>query len=309
MTKVLVTGGDGFLAHAVREILPDAVFATRRDGDLTQLAETEKLFDKIKPQAVLHLAAEVGGVKMNAERNADMFALNAQLNVNVLQAAQKRRTPKLFSILSSCAYPETAGAVMSEDDLHSGMPFAGNLGYGFSKRMLDLQTRMVREQDKLNWFTITPVTMFGPHDDFSLETGHVAGALMRKCFSAKKNGAPLEVWGTGKAVRQFVYVRDVARLLVQILSSARAPEAGNVIMAPDDGISIGQLAEDIAHAFDFKGPIKFDTSKPEGQMVRVIKSKHFRELFPDFKFTPREQALKATAEWFEKNQDKIPTSR
>lgn len=305
MTKVLVTGGDGFLAHAVRDIMPGAAFASRRDGDLSQLAEAERLFDRIKPEAVLHLAAEVGGVKTNAEHNAEMFALNAQVNVNVLHAAQKRKVPKLVSLLSSCAYPEDSSRALSEDDLHSGMPFAGNLGYGFSKRILDIQTRLVHEQNKLSWLTVTPVTMFGPHDDFSLETGHVAGALMRKCFLAKKEGKPLDVWGTGKAVRQFVYVRDVARLLVEILNLPSVPEAGNVIMAPDDGISIGQLAEEIAKAFDFAGPLKFDTSKPEGQMVRVIRSRHFQKLFPGFEFTPRTQALRETADWFAKNQDKI----
>ncbi len=294
--KILVTGAGGLLGHAVREVCPEAVFLTSRDGDLRDLRITQNLFEKYRPDYVLHLAAKVGGVKANREQNADFFTDNVQINANVLSAAQHCKVKALISILSSCAYRFYSDRSSTEEDLHEGMPFEGNLGYGYAKRMLDLHSRLLSEQYGCRFATLTPATMYGPHDNFDLEKGHVIAALMHKCLLARQQKKPLEVWGSGKAVRQFVYVKDAAKLLVNWLEKISGAE--NLIMAPDAGISIRELAYQIAAAMDFKGDIHFDTAQPEGELVRRLESKKCSNLFPDFTFTPMNLGLQETAHWF-----------
>ncbi|HXT02301.1 MAG TPA: NAD-dependent epimerase/dehydratase family protein [Elusimicrobiota bacterium] len=299
MPQVLITGAGGLVGHALRGLLPGARFAARADADLTDLAAVERLFEETRPEKVVHLAADVGGVKKNAARNADLLASNALINTHVLNVAARRGVSRLVSVLSSCAYAFYPDRPTTESDLHIGLPFAGNLGYGYSKRMLDVQTHLLAEQYGCRFSTITPATIFGPNDDWDLEDGHVLGSLIHKCFLAKRDGKPLEVWGSGRAVRQFVYSRDVARVLVAALDSFDGP--GSTIVSDGPGITIGDLARAVARAMDFDGPIVFDASKPEGALVRVIKSEAFERRFPGFMFTRFEDALRETARWFADN--------
>jgi len=303
--EILVTGGGGLLGHAFKKIFPEAVFLTRKDGDLTDLGETKRLFEKFKPKRVLHLAAQVGGVKKNAAKNADLFSENILINTNVLNAARESGVSRLISILSSCVF-SFQDRPSTEDDLHHGMPFEGNLGYGYAKRMLDVQTRLLADQYGVKFSTITPVTMYGPYDDWDLEGGHVVASLIQKCFLAKQHNKSLEVWGSGKAVRQFVFAPDVARVLLKALDFFKGPDT--VIVAADSGMTIADLAKQIAKAVGFKGPIVFNPDMPEGQRVKVIQSRRFTEEFPGFKFTPLEEGLKITTEWFSEQNVSIGTS-
>lgn len=297
--ELLVTGGSGLVGCALREIVPEATFLNRKDSDLTDLCKVRNLFEQFKPKKIIHCAAEVGGVKRNAEKNADMFTLNVQINTNVLNVAQQCKAEKLVTVLSNCVFQEHPEKPPTEKEIHKQMPFHGHLGYGYAKRMLDLQIHLLREQYGCNFTSITPVTIFGPNDNWDLNESHVVGSLIHKCFLAKKNGTPLELWGSGKAVRQFVYSLDVARILMEVLEKYDDPST--IIVAPEKGIAIRTLAETVVKLMNFPGPIAFDQSKPEGESVRVLDSSKFRSLFPDFKFTPLETALKSTIEWFEKN--------
>jgi len=299
--KTLVTGSGGLLGHAVREICPEAFFVTSRDCDLMDPHKTLRLFRKAKPDRVIHLAAQVGGVKKNAAQNADLLTSNVMINTNVLNAARECGVSRLLSVISSCAYRVYADRPSCEEDLHEGLPFAGNLGYGFSKRLLDIQTRLLYEQYQCRFSTITPVTIYGPNDNWDLEDGHVVASLIHKCHLAKARNKPLEVWGSGRAVRQFVFSHDAARVLARLLDMPSGPQT--VIVAPDSGVAIRELAEAVAKAMDFAGPIVFDGSKPEGQLIRVLRSKRFSELFPDFKFTPLDEGLRKTARWFLAHED------
>lgn len=298
-TEILVTGGGGLLGHALRQICPQATYLTSRHYDLRDPCEVGRLFDEHEPRRILHLAARVGGIKVNAEKNADLFADNVKINTNVLSEAHRRGVSRLVSVLSSCAFPVLAERPASEEDLHLGLPYVGNLGYGYAKRMLDLQTKLLWEQHRSQFSTLTPVTLFGPHDNWDLEEAHVLAALIHKCLFAKQQDRPLEVWGSGDAVRQFVFVQDVARLLLWELDHFVAPTT--VIVAADTGLTIRALAHRIAEAMDFRGPMVFDTSKPEGQRVRVMKSAQFATRFPDFVFTSFEEGLKITVQWFEQH--------
>lgn len=295
--KILVTGGDGMLGHALRKVCPEATFVSRQEADLRDLSQVERIFEKYKPEAVLHCAAIVGGVQANAERNADFFTDNIQINTNVLSVAARHRVMRLLSLLSSCAFQTYAERASTEDDLHQGVPFEGDRGYAYSKRMLDIQTQLIWKQDGLRFSTVTPVTMYGPHDDWDLENSHVLSALIYKCFLAKRDSKPLTVWGSGKAVRQFVFVEDVARFLTRVLEKIEGPDT--LILAPDQGISIRELAEGIAREMHFEGPIEYDRSKPEGQLHKVLESKKFSKKFPEFNFTPFHKGLKETIAWFE----------
>lgn len=296
-TDVLITGAHGLLGSSLRRLLPGATAIGRGDGDLRDRAAVQAIFDRLRPRRVIHLAAEVGGVKRNATCNPELLADNALINTNVLEAAHRFGVQSLISVLSSCAYRFYDDRASHEGDLHEGLPFDGNLGYGYAKRLLEIQTRLLRRSGRA-YGTITPVTMYGADDDWDLEAGHVVAALIHKSFLARARGGAFEVWGSGKAIRQFIYAPDVARVLIEAIEDP--PES--LIVAADRGISIGDLARAVAAATDFQGEIVFDSSKPEGAAVRVLESRDFIRRFPRFAFTPLAQGLWETARAFAAKQ-------
>lgn len=295
--KTLVTGGSGLLGYALRELLPEGSFVSSRNYDLRDICVTRKMFEDYQPDFVVHLAANVGGVRKNARENAKLFSDNILINTNVLTVANEYRTRRLVSLLSSCGYQFYNDRPSNEDDLHIGAPIFGNLGYASSKRMLDIQTKLLENQCGCEFMTITPVTMYGPNDNWDLEDGHVIGSLIHKCYLAKIQGSPLEIWGSGKARRQFVFSYDVAKFILEILKRPYfGPET--TIISPNDGLTIKELAQCVADAMEFKGEIKFDVSRPEGALTKVLKSKKFREQFPNFPFTDIKKGLELTVQWF-----------
>ncbi len=293
---LLVTGGTGLLGSALKDLGPNATYVCSRDADLTDIEQVRSLFDRLKPRRVLHLAAQVGGVKANAIRNADLFTENVQINTNVLSTAQHAGVSRLISVLSSCAFQLYSDRASAEEDLHIGMPFKGNLGYSWSKRSLDIQTRLLAEQCGARFSTIAPVTMYGAHDEFDPDEGHVVAALIARCVSAKRHDEPLVVWGNGRAMRQFVYVGDVARFLLEALERDDGPET--VIVAPDDGLSVAELAPIVAEVIGFNGPIVFDQDQPEGVLVKRLKSRRTDTWLTDFQFTPLYEGIKNTVAWY-----------
>ncbi|MBI4370254.1 MAG: NAD-dependent epimerase/dehydratase family protein [Elusimicrobia bacterium] len=297
--SLLVTGGNGLLGQALRELCPSAVFAARRDADLTDLSQTRALFTRHKPSQVIHAAALVGGVKRNAEKNADFALVNSQINANVLTASRETGVTRLLSFLASCAFGGWEKGKLSEDDLYQGAPYDGNSGYGYSKRMLDVELRLISRQYGVHYSSLTPVSMYGPYDNWDLEDGHVVSALIHRCYLAKRDGKALDVWGKGEAVRQFIFVKDVARLALETLR--RNDDSETMIVAAGGGIAIKDLVSEVAKAMDFRGPVHFDAAKPEGQKIKVLESRIFKSRYPDFEFTPLDQGLRFTVDWFLKN--------
>ena len=294
---LVVTGGTGLLGSAIRQAFPQAVFLSSTDGDLRDIGVAYRIFTELRPSKVVHLAARVGGVKENATHNVAFFEDNALINAAVLSAARRARVPKLISLLSSCAFPLFAERSTKENDLHSSAPCQGNEGYGYAKRMLDVHTCLVAREEGLDWSTLTPVTMYGPHDSFDAESGHVVGSLIRRCWEAKSYGVPFNVWGSGQAVRQFVFVRDVAQVILERLERVHGSSA-TIIIAPDDGRTIKSLAEFIARTMNYTGPIQFDPRQPEGVLVKRVCSTEFSAQFPNFRFTPLHTGLSETVQWF-----------
>jgi GDP-L-fucose synthase len=293
---LLVTGGTGLLGHALRPLCPDAVFVSSHECDLRERREVITLFQDVRPSQVIHLAARVGGVKANAEQNVELLESNAAINAAVLSAARERGVRRLIAVLSSCAFPLYDDRPSTEADLHAELPYQANLGYAFSKRLLDVHVGLVARDKGLWWSTIAPVTMYGPHDHFDSDTGHVIGALFHRCWRAKQTGQALTVWGSGEAVRQFVFVNDIARLLIVMLKYTLGPQT--VIIAPDAGMTIRALADAVARAMQYEGPIHYDTSQPEGVRVKRLHSDCFPKAFSTFAFTTLEDGLKETARWY-----------
>ena len=294
---LLVTGGTGLLGSAILALRPDALCLSQADGDLRERCDTERLFNDIRPGQVLHLAALVGGVQANAARNGQFFEDNLLINTNVLAAARRLRVPRLVTALSSCAFSFYPDRPTTEEDLQRGTPFDGNVGYATAKRMLDLHIHLASRDHGCDWTSLTPVSMYGPHDNFDLQDGHVVGSLIHRCWLAKREKTPLVVWGSGEAIRQFVFVKDVARLMVAALINAQASDT--VIVAPDTGVTIRVLAQSIANAMQFNGPIQYDCTKPEGVRVKRLASRSFHARFKEFQFTDLEAGLQETVEWFE----------
>lgn len=293
---LLITGGTGLLGSAIRKIQPDAIFLSRADGDLRDRSVAERLLKEIRPVQIVHLAGLVGGVKVNAANNSRFFEDNALINTAVLSAARFLRIQRLVSLLSSCAFPLFPDRATTEDDLQASLPYDGNAGYGYAKRMLDIHTRLVAKEEGWKWTTLTPVTLYGPRDSFDPEGGHVVGSLIRRCWAAKTTGTPYVVWGSGRAVRQFVFVDDVARIVVDALQ--RNLDSTTTIIAPDAGITVQTLAETIAAVMGYTGPILFDHNQPEGVLVKRLRSMTFSARFPDCRFTSLRNGLDATVRWF-----------
>ncbi len=298
---LLVTGGTGLLGSALRQAVPQALFLSSADGDLRDIGVAQRIFSALRPSRVIHLAARVGGVKENAAENTAFFEDNALINAAVLSAARRARVPKLTALLSSCAFPLFTDRPTTESDLQSSAPYQGNAGYGYAKRMLDVHIRMVAAEEGFDWSTLTPVTMYGPYDSFDADSGHVVGSLIRRCWEAKTGGTPYTVWGSGRAVRQFVFVRDVARLIVHGMDRSLGP--ATTIVAPDEGITIKTLAESIAQTMAYSGPILFDHTQPEGVLVKRLRSGHFTSQFPSFQFTGLREGLTETMRWFVRDRE------
>lgn len=293
---LLITGGTGLLGSAVRKIHPDAIFLSRADGDLRDRSVAQRLLEEIRPAQILHLAGLVGGVKANAANNSRFFEDNVLINTAVLSAARTLQIQRLVALLSSCAFPLFSDRSTSENDLQAALPYDGNAGYGYAKRMLDLHIRLVAKEEGWKWTTLTPVTIYGPQDSFDPEAGHVVGSLIRRCWAAKTTGTPYIVWGSGRAVRQFVFVDDVASIAVDSLQGNL--DSTTTIIAADAGITIQTLAETIANVMGYRGSIVFDQSQPEGVLVKRLHSTTFSSRFPQQQFTSLRAGLEAAVRWF-----------
>lgn len=299
--KILVTGADGLVGYALRELCAEDarfVFVGKSHADLRSSEETELLFCDVSPSYVVHLAALVGGIGGNMMHSGDFFIDNLRININVLEAARKLKVKKLYAFMSTCIFPQEAVYPLNVRDLHNGPPHPSNFGYAYAKRMLDVQTRAYKSQYGLEYQTLIPTNVYGPNDNWDLLEGHVAASLIHKCFLAKSTNSPLVIWGSGKAKREFLYSRDLARIIKILLDNDFILNEP-LIISPSSEVSISDLAESIVEAFGFEGIVKFDSSKPEGQLRKPSDNSPFLKLFPSFNFTSLSQGVTETVEWFE----------
>lgn len=280
-------------------------FASTNDADLRERTATEALFDQVKPTHVIHLAALVGGLFRNLNRNLDFFKINSKINDNVLSTAHKHGVKKVISCLSTCNFPDKTPYPINETMLHNGPPHETNFGYSYAKRMIDVQNKGYHMQHGLTYTSVIPTSVFGPHDNFNLEDGHVLPGLIRRAFDAKESGTPFVIWGTGSPLRQFIYSLDLGSLFLWVLREYNEVEPIILSAGPDDEISIKEVAELVVEAVGFKGEVIHDLSKSDGQYKKTVCNDKMRKYLPNASFTPFKQAIRETCEWYAANADHV----
>ena len=299
--NVLLTGGGGFLgSHLVERLRADGVepvVARKRDYDLTRWDDAERLFADVRPELVIHLAAEVGGIGANRDNPGRYWYANLMMGAHVLELARLHGTAKVVTLGTICEYPKFTPVPFREEDLWNGYPEETNAPYGIAKKTQLVGAQTYREQYGLNAIYLLPVNLYGPRDNFDLETSHVIPALIRKMLEAQaRDESEVVLWGDGSPTREFLYVEDCAEGIV--LASLRYDGAEPVNLGTGEEITIRDLAELIGEATGFEGEIVWDTSKPNGQPRRKLDTSRARELFGFEAKTPFSEGIARTVAWY-----------
>lgn len=306
---ILVTGGSGLVGKAIETIVnlenksnESWIFVSSKDANLCDYAATMQLFEKYKPTHVIHLAAMVGGLFHNMSHNLDFLRENLHMNDNVLQISCETHVKKVISCLSTCIFPDKTEYPIDETMIHNGPPHPSNFGYSYAKRMIDVMNRAYFEQNGCIFTSVVPCNIFGPHDNYNPQSSHVIPGLIRKLYDIiQEGGDTFTVMGTGKPLRQFIYSLDLAKLFLWVLREYNDIDPIILSVDEDAEVSIKQVAEELAKAYDFKGEIVFDTTKADGQFKKTASNNKLRSLLPDFKFTPFSQAIKESVDWYKEN--------
>ncbi|GAA5910091.1 GDP-L-fucose synthase family protein [Sporobolomyces salmoneus] len=321
---ILVTGGTGLVGSAIEHTINHEavgsrfgkfneddqwVFLSSKDGDLRDLKQTMAIFEKYKPTHVIHLAALVGGLFKNMKYKLTFLRDNCLINDNVMWASKETGVQKLISCLSTCVFPDKVTYPIDESHVHLGPPHESNFGYAHGKRLVDVYNHAYNEEFGCNFTSAIPTNIFGPHDNYDLEDSHVIPGLVHKCLLAKKNGTPFTVSGSGTPLRQFIYSRDLAKLFIWQLKEY--PEIDPIILSvgEKDEITIKQVAEAIVKSVGFQGEVTWDSSKADGQYKKTASNDKLMKYLPDFQFTPFDQALQESVDWFVQNYDSARTGK
>ena len=308
--KIIITGGAGFLGSFVVDELTRRGFTNlyvprRKDFDLTQERDVERLYDEQKPDVILHLAAEVGGIGANRDNPGRFFYANLAMGMHLIEFARKRGLKKFVQTGTICAYPKFTPIPFREDELWNGYPEETNAPYGIAKKALLVMCQSYRAQYGLDGIFILPVNLFGPRDNFHMHSSHVIPALVRKCVEARKKGADhITAWGTGSASREFLYVQDCANGLIEAMLHYESDQPLNLGSGRE--ITIKDLTELVAGLSGFKGKIVWDPTKPDGQPRRCLDVSRAKETIGWSAKTSLEDGLKKTIEFFEAHADAPP---
>jgi GDP-L-fucose synthase len=300
--RVTVTGGAGFLGSFItsklREWGAQEIFVpTIEEYDLVKPEDIQRMYDAGKPDLVIHLAALAGGIGANRARPADFFYVNLMMGVQLMHEAWQRGVEKFVALGTICAYPKFTPLPFREENLWDGYPEETNAPYGLAKKMMLVQAQAYREQYGFNSIYLMPVNLYGPRDNFNLETSHVIPALIRKCLEAKQRGdQEVILWGDGSPTREFLYAEDAAEGILMGAEQYSGSEPVN--LGSGQEISIKNLAELIARQTGFEGELVWDTSQPNGQPRRALDTARAAEYFGFRARIPFEEGLRRTIEWY-----------
>jgi GDP-L-fucose synthase len=311
--KVLVTGGYGLVGHSLQKILEidetpyEFVFLSRRDGDLRDVYSVNSLFQQHNPDIVVHLASCVGGVYDNLSNNYGYLVDNLRINTNIVDACNRFGVKRLINCLSTCIFPDRGITYpLTSDQLHNGLPHESNIGYAYSKRILHLAGRLLAEskdEQGIQVINLTPTNLYGEYDNYNLKSSHVIPGLVHKTYLAKCNNKDLVVYGTGNALRQFLYVDDLSRVILKFIDLQTDEREISCIVSPPESseVSIKTLIQTIKKTFGFTGEIVYDTSYSDGQYKKTATSAELTEYFPDFTFTSLQHGLQNVVGYFVNN--------
>lgn len=308
-SKILVTGGAGFLGSHVVEVLKargarQIVVPRSAEFDLTDAHATRSLFETHRPDLVLHLAARVGGIGANRRHPGTFFRDNMAMGLHVLEEARRAGTPKVVVAGTICAYPKFAPVPFREEDLWNGYPEETNAPYGIAKKALLVMAQAYRKEFGSKFVVVFPVNLYGPRDNFDLEDSHVIPAMIRKFVEARLRGErSVVLWGDGSPTREFLYVEDAAEGLVRAAERYDGEEPVNLGAGRE--VSMRDLAATIAKAAGYDGDIVWDTSRPNGQPRRMLDVSRAREWFGFEARTTLEEGLAKTIGWYEANRGRI----
>ena len=300
MNKILVTGGSGLVGRCFAEDHYHRL--SSKDGDLTQPSQVSSILEKDTYDGVIHCAARVGGIMGNMKNQGLYFFENIMMNTLLIEEARRRNIQNLVLFSSTCVFPDSVEYPLSPEKIHLGPPHNSNYGYAYAKRMGIVQTQSYREQYGLNYFCVIPCNIYGPGDNYNIENGHVIPSLIHKIFKAHNEAKDFVVWGSGNPLREFIYSEDVAKLTKLLYNDYK--QGDPVVLSTSEEIKISDLVLAIADHFKFKGKIIFDSAKPDGQFRKPSDNTKIKELYPDFKFTPFEEGLKNSINWFIDNYEK-----
>ncbi len=304
--RIVVTGGGGFLGSFVVDSLKargcESVFVPRkRDYDLTRMEGIEKMFADAQPEVLFHLAAVVGGIGANRTNPGSFFYENAIMGIQLIEAARIHKVEKTLIAGSICAYPKFTPVPFKEEDLWNGYPEETNAPYGVAKKALLVQSQAYRQQYGLNSIFVMPVNLYGPRDNFDLQSSHVIPALIRKALEAKEAGMDeLVGWGDGSPTREFLYVEDAAEGLITAAANYDGEEPVNLGSGYE--ISIKDLMVLVARLCGFEGRIAWDTAQPNGQPRRCLDTTRAESYFGFKARTSLEQGLQGTIDWYKENR-------
>jgi GDP-L-fucose synthase len=304
--RICVTGGAGFLGSFILEGLKQRgaanVFVPRiEEYDLVTPRDIQRMLELSKPDIIVHLAALAGGIGANRARPADFFYINLMMGVQLMHEAWKFGVEKFVAIGTVCAYPKFTPVPFKEENLWEGYPEETNAPYGLAKKMLLVQAQAYREQYGYNAIYLLPVNLYGPRDNFDLETSHVIPALVRKCIESQERGDnEVVLWGDGSPTREFLYAGDAADGILTATEFYNTSEPVNIGSGQE--ISIKDLAELIAHLTGFEGKLVWDTTKPNGQPRRALDTGRAAEYFGWRAKTSFEDGLRQTIAWYRQNR-------
>jgi len=304
--NVVVTGGAGFLGLFVIDSLKrkgceNILVPKIEDYDLVKLSDIERMYDDMKPDIVIHLAAVVGGIGANREHPGEFFYKNLMMGVQLIEQGRLRNIEKFVAIGTICAYPKFTPVPFKETDLWIGYPEETNAPYGLAKKMLLVQSQAYRQEYGFNSIFLLPVNLYGPGDNFDPSSSHVIPALIKKCIDAIDVGSEKIVcWGTGKASREFIYAADAAEGIVLATENYNGVEPVNIGAGFE--ITIEDLVQKIIDLTGFKGRIEWDSSQPDGQPRRCLDTSQAKKLFGFESKTDFDEGLKKTIEWYRKNR-------
>jgi GDP-L-fucose synthase len=314
---IIITGGSGLLGNAFKKVLlpsKEVKYPTHKELDLIHKINIIKYIDEhnlsrenSNVKTIIHLAGMVGGVKVNTEKVFNFYSENSTINNNVIDAVIHTDTPNLVCCLSTCIYPDEKYVIypLTEEQLHKGPPHESNFGYAYAKRMVDIQLRAVRQQYGYEYISVIPNNMYGEHDNFDLENGHVIPALIRKIWEAKINDKPsFEVWGDGEIYREFTYAEDIARAILFCLEKDYVGDPINIGCTKE--YKLKDIISLICKELEYNGETVYDVSKPKGQIRKPTSNKKFLDLgWKEEWYTSIEVGLHKTCNWFKKNYPNV----